>query len=883
MAVMRPQYSELQLRELEKHSRAEAAFYTACRDQLPKSVLVVHSSGFAECGEDGLHVGEIDFVLAFPEAGLMVVEVKGGGIRRDAGGNWFSTGKNGENKIKNPVNQARDQKYALLRTIQTHQKWSNWKGGKIIIAPAVFLPNVNREGIAKFEGAFANQVDFGGHEDLCDLKGWTTRVNAFWSRARDTNPLGSSGLKLIEEILFPSIELSSGEMRSFGAFKAHSDPPPLQPTAGVAESPTKSWDELIRHLCQDRQSLPFTIEKRNGAIKATREWDPERLAFVWTKESSGDLSFLSDWEEDLLKRVEKAKVKNRVYVVDMLNVSSQSHLSDLPKGRPVRNQSRVRTYDAGPTLDVWQCMHPRVRGHALAHPFVAQRSYLQLVRGILNALEDFHFRGFVHCDLNPGNIALPVRGPVKSMFSADRGQHIEIEPDWDSIRIIDLDFSASRSITPPIRLPHDLRKYPRGASRMSDHLRLRLSAIDDWLAKSGNSSRCYDREFWSRAGNREHLECLQKLDWREDLHQLGYLLSEIRDRWGGAGHVVTMGDLKEVNAFIAAFPDELLKWGSSEQIAWDPARVLNSIEAPNQLPHAGYIARIDGLLRLLSDLPRTITLCRQDHDQEYDPEADSKERTDQSQTRLGPDRNVAAETHLNPSLQIARGEGATEQGNAQQREAIRNWMIGFKPILIGIGALLMMVGWLAVSKTPIFSGFEQQSSQATTAKSSDETFASALANETLAWQKATSDGTRASLNEFLSRYPSSQFVIVAAARVREMDVQELQEREKQRRDFEKSMRDSEIEMAKADDAAWSHAELQNTTASYNAYLRSSFGLRYAGLAKTRLEALNDEQKLKVERTGIDRRRTSSSEPSPRQDFGAPLRHTPQGTKEFFSN
>ena len=88
MAIMRPILSEEQLRALP--SQGEARFYRACRDQLPNDVLVIHSASWAY--RDKLHQlreGEADFTLAFPNAGLLTVEVKGGGVAVDATtGTW---------------------------------------------------------------------------------------------------------------------------------------------------------------------------------------------------------------------------------------------------------------------------------------------------------------------------------------------------------------------------------------------------------------------------------------------------------------------------------------------------------------------------------------------------------------------------------------------------------------------------------------------------------------------------------------------------------------------------------------------------------------------------------------------------------------------------
>ena len=75
-------------------SKAEAKFYKACRDQLPSDFLVLHSlSMIFEKADNGGHaIGESDFVIFNPSGGVLVVEVKGGGVRYEPerGSSWFS-------------------------------------------------------------------------------------------------------------------------------------------------------------------------------------------------------------------------------------------------------------------------------------------------------------------------------------------------------------------------------------------------------------------------------------------------------------------------------------------------------------------------------------------------------------------------------------------------------------------------------------------------------------------------------------------------------------------------------------------------------------------------------------------------------------------------
>jgi hypothetical protein len=97
-------------------SDAERALYDALRDALDDDFVVFHSVAWQ--GVDGQgrpRDGEADFVIAHPQRGLLVVEVKGGVISWNPHtGAWTSTSRGGRvNSIHNPFEQAKDSKYAL--------------------------------------------------------------------------------------------------------------------------------------------------------------------------------------------------------------------------------------------------------------------------------------------------------------------------------------------------------------------------------------------------------------------------------------------------------------------------------------------------------------------------------------------------------------------------------------------------------------------------------------------------------------------------------------------------------------------------------------------------------------------------------------------------
>lgn len=205
MAMMRPILGEEQLRALP--SQAEARFYRACRDQLPNDVLVIHSASWAY--RDRLHQlreGEADFVLAFPDAGLLTVEVKGGGVSVDAKtGTWSSIDRHGvAHEIKDPFRQAQSEKYAVLDQVKGHGKWRGWTGNRLVSGHAVFFPDLD-DVRSLVHTSRARQL-IGGQADLTQLQSWASRASAFWRTGQEQN-LGTRGVTLVDEILCGSVEI----------------------------------------------------------------------------------------------------------------------------------------------------------------------------------------------------------------------------------------------------------------------------------------------------------------------------------------------------------------------------------------------------------------------------------------------------------------------------------------------------------------------------------------------------------------------------------------------------------------------------------------------------------------------------------------------------
>ena len=118
-------------------SKAEEQVYNECR-KLPDGWRVYYSCTLSAVEDDqGLKDNEIDFLCYHPRGGIVVVEVKGGRIRRDADAEqYYSVNRHGEEfAIKDPFKQALVWKSRFVRYLKS-------KGIRVPVTHAVCLPSV---------------------------------------------------------------------------------------------------------------------------------------------------------------------------------------------------------------------------------------------------------------------------------------------------------------------------------------------------------------------------------------------------------------------------------------------------------------------------------------------------------------------------------------------------------------------------------------------------------------------------------------------------------------------------------------------------------------------------------------------------------------------
>lgn len=181
-------------------SHAERKLYAAFQSQLPDDFVVFHSVCWqVRDTTSGVRDGESDFVIAHPDSGILLVEVKGGRIRYEGRtGRWFSN----DNPIKDPFQQGRDGKYSLLEKLK---ELSYWRDRWITVGYAAAFPDVAVKRDLRLDAPRELILD---GSDLADLETWVNQALQYLrGRRPDDHPLGKRGIEELISNLSPSWDL----------------------------------------------------------------------------------------------------------------------------------------------------------------------------------------------------------------------------------------------------------------------------------------------------------------------------------------------------------------------------------------------------------------------------------------------------------------------------------------------------------------------------------------------------------------------------------------------------------------------------------------------------------------------------------------------------
>jgi len=188
----------------ETASGAERRLFERLRDDTGDRLVAYHSVAWQTPGSGGRpRQGESDFVVAHPDFGVLTLEVKGGRVSFDAGsGRWTSVGKAGEERIKDPVSQARRASH-LLATALARAKRSGGDG--ISFGHAVAFPDCRVEPRTLRTDLPRELVLDHGDVDRLDEK--LESLFRYWFDRDTKTPLGETGLAVLDSVLARSFDL----------------------------------------------------------------------------------------------------------------------------------------------------------------------------------------------------------------------------------------------------------------------------------------------------------------------------------------------------------------------------------------------------------------------------------------------------------------------------------------------------------------------------------------------------------------------------------------------------------------------------------------------------------------------------------------------------
>jgi Nuclease-related domain/AAA domain len=185
-------------------SRAELRLFEHLRDGTPDELVAYHHVSWLAPEKGGRpQQGEADFVLAHPERGLLVVEVKGGTIAYDAtAGKWSSTGRSGKHAIRDPFGQAQRTAFSLRDLLERSKRVQD---NRFFVKYAVAFPDT-RAKAARLKPDAPREIVIDG-DDARSIEQALDRIARFWRGSTDAVGLSGADLKHVERVLANSFEI----------------------------------------------------------------------------------------------------------------------------------------------------------------------------------------------------------------------------------------------------------------------------------------------------------------------------------------------------------------------------------------------------------------------------------------------------------------------------------------------------------------------------------------------------------------------------------------------------------------------------------------------------------------------------------------------------
>ena len=321
-------------------SKAERQVYIACRG-LPEDWLVIRGLRTVAPDDRGVPKdGEADFTLFDPARGLLVIEVKGGGIRYDARKDkWFGRGPEGEFFRVDPFEQAMKRKKDLCRMLTQSEAWRSARRGNLPAAHAVIFPDL--DDVSELRRPDAPPEIVGGRRDMGDLKAWIDRVFDYWAVQQGRpRPFPVGTTQLVEGVLA-------------GSFM-------VQPRLGVRiEHETESrgywtdlqWEAMRGWPYRDRLAIRggAGTGKTVLAVRRAQQLAAEgkRVALLCVNAPLADHLRFENWEHRILSPagpgIDTMTFQSfaRWWLREVLSRHGRDHLADARRQKPGRDEDSV--------------------------------------------------------------------------------------------------------------------------------------------------------------------------------------------------------------------------------------------------------------------------------------------------------------------------------------------------------------------------------------------------------------------------------------------------------------------------------------------------------------------------------------------------------------
>jgi hypothetical protein len=191
-------------------SDAERNVYKSLERQLDNSYLAIHSQDWilppeVQSPELDQYEGEIDFVIARRDQGILMIEVKGGGISYDdRKDQWYSEGRDGTHTIKDPWKQAKYGQEALYDIIKQDERVLEEGQFYGMIGHAIVFPDITSDQKSQFNKAKLPNHLVLFRENLEEIGEEIEDLFDYWNdKKKNTDQLPKDDWETLEKYLLP--------------------------------------------------------------------------------------------------------------------------------------------------------------------------------------------------------------------------------------------------------------------------------------------------------------------------------------------------------------------------------------------------------------------------------------------------------------------------------------------------------------------------------------------------------------------------------------------------------------------------------------------------------------------------------------------------------